>query len=81
VAHDPVDDLVDGAVAAEYDHQLVVGRRGQLTGVTAVLGPFDPDVHQPGQRAYRQLADGSAHGGGMRVDDQYAAHSPRLAAA
>ena len=80
-AHDPVDDLVDGTVAAEDDHEFPVGGGGELTGVTAVLGLFDPDVHQSGQRADGKLADGPAHGGGIRVDNQDAAHLPRLAAA
>ena len=39
-AHDPVDSLVDGPVAAEHDDELAARRRGQLTSVAAVPGMF-----------------------------------------
>ena len=39
-AHDPVDGLVDGPVAAEHDDELAARRRGQLASVAAVPGMF-----------------------------------------
>jgi hypothetical protein len=49
MAHDPVDGLVDGSVAAEHDHKLAAGRLGQFAGVAAVPGMFDVEVDQPAE--------------------------------
>ena len=79
--HDPVDRLVDSAVSAEHDDQLTACRGGQLASVAAVPGMFYVKVDQPGERTDRQIRGAPRRGGRLRVNDQEASHSLRLASA
>src|SRR5260370_695677 len=79
--HGPVGRLVDGAVTAEHDDQLTARRGGQLASMAAVPGMFYVKVDQPGERTDRQIRGVPRRGGRLRVNDQEASHSLRLASA
>ncbi len=78
VGEQPVDHLVDGAVAAERDDHVdaVAGRAdGQRGGVPTVAGLLHLDLQLAGQRALEHLPAARRRGGGRGVDDQQRAHA------
>ena len=77
VGEQPVDDLVDRAVAAEDDDEVeavVAGLAGQLGGVAAVPGVGDLELELGLQRAGQHLAGAGRGRGRCRVDHQQRPH-------
>ena len=72
-----VDDLVDGAVAAERDDDVQAvegGLAGELRGVAAVGGLDDVELDLAGQGVGEDVARPGAGRRGLGVDDQQRAH-------
>ncbi|CAK7281072.1 hypothetical protein SGPA1_11865 [Streptomyces misionensis JCM 4497] len=75
----PVDHLVDGAVAAErHDHVDVVALRGlpaQVPGVPPVLGGHRLQLHLAGERVDQHITPACACGGSRRIDHEKSTHA------
>ena len=72
-----VDDLVDGTVAAQRDHDVdPVGRGlfGEPGRVPALAGVLDLQVHDAAQRLDQHVAYPSARGGRLVVHHQQRPH-------
>ena len=81
VAQQPVDDLVDGAVAAEGDDDVeavVGGLPGERDGVPAGLRLDDVELDLAGQRVGQHVAHPLRRRRGLGVDDQQRAHGSRV---
>ena len=79
VGQQAVDDLVDGAVAAEGDDHVDAvpgGAHGERGGVATVAGLLHLDLQLAAQRALEHLPAARRRGGGLGVDDQERAHTP-----
>nr|BFF02857.1 hypothetical protein GCM10020241_45320 [Streptoalloteichus tenebrarius] len=73
----PVDHLVDGAVAPVRHHQVEPGRgglAGRVRGVAPVVGLQHVQLHRAGQGVGEHVPSGGRGGGGLGVDHEQGAH-------